>query len=442
MTYRRHRHHYRRSYTPRNHSTSGGSTSTPAFSATTEMLNDYRSYGRDYVQQKYKLTTANLNKIASSINTAAAGKTSPAAKTSGYTARGSALTHGGPADPALANANENAAFKRKLQLNLENDEELAQGQQHPWAQSTSISSLITSQLRQAQNAPADYFDAWAASKSGKTELLARDSSSFGMDVKYSDAPEEQVAAMGPNSAQAESDVMGAFGTPMVMDPYYGEQQTLLDQDATNLASSQLKNPWAEGYGGATNSYGPSSQSMAYSTIEAMSLANAYFAPQRMELAYQLGDMETDMRRLAVNLGRQVDDPVLQAKLYKEGMRAVRTLDVQQNTMAFQMADARRKEELANFQFYDQLAQQEYQLRLANQQFYDRLELDNAYFGLQKDQLAMAADSANKPTADTSAITGTNTGTSTQTNQPAQQVQYPTGVVQPTITAGNLLNIRR
>lgn len=147
-------------------------------------------------------------------------------------------------------------------------------------------------------------------------------------------------------------------------------------------TSAVYNPWGYGEGAANNMMGPSSAQMGNATMEAMSLANAYFAPQRAELAYELGDMETDMRRLAVNLGRQVDDPVLQAKLYKEASRAVRTLDIQQNTYAFQMADSRRKEENQNWQFYDQMAQEEDRLRMANEQFYQGLDLQKSGYNLQ------------------------------------------------------------
>ena len=169
-----------------------------------------------------------------------------------------------------------------------------------------------------------------------------------------------------------------FGVPI--------QSDMLGDDSYN---SNLYNPWGRMEGASQNRYGPSSETLGKATMEAMAMANAYFAPQRAELAYELGDMETDMRRLAVNLGRQVDDPVLQAKLYKEGMRSVRTLDVQQNTFAFQLADARRKEENQNFQFYDQLAQEESKIKLANRQYFESLDL-------QKNQYNLNAWSAANP----------------------------------------------
>lgn len=159
--------------------------------------------------------------------------------------------------------------------------------------------------------------------------------------------------------------------------------------------SGIYNPWGRIQGAENNLYGPSQDYLGQATMEATALANAYFAPQRMELAYELGDMETDMRRLAVNLGRQTDDPVLQAKLYKEGMRAVRTLDVQNNTLAFQMSESRRKEEQQNFQFYDQLAQEEARLRMANRQFYDNYRLEANKYNVSAWQVnnPMPADSS-------------------------------------------------
>src|SRR5688572_33172581 len=89
--------------------------------------------------------------------------------------------------------------------------------------------------------------------------------------------------------------------------------------------------------------------MRQASYDALQLADAYFAPKRLELAYQLGDMETDMRRLAVNLGRQVDDPILQAKLYKEAMKQVRVVESDQNSFAIQMLEQRRKEQIQNNQ---------------------------------------------------------------------------------------------
>lgn len=335
-----------------------------------------------------------------------------------------------PPPPTDDNGFPPGTFRPRMKLNLENDEELAQGSQHPWAQPTSISSTITGLLRQAQNASPNYWSQWAEGKGGQYALDTRGSSSFGVDMRWD--------PNAPGAAQnlAMSNPMGAFGVNTVFQspqainqastnpgwtpfganspgfmpadppttppttpppatdpnapPVYDTTGPIVPGDI-NPPNSNVFNPWARGEGGNASSYGPGyspdpnnplAQYMNRATMESMSLANAYFAPQRMELAYELGDMETDMRRLAVNLGRQVDDPVLQAKLYKEAMRATRTLDVQQNTFAFQMSEQRRREELQNFQFYDQLAQEEYRLRLANRQFYERLELDRRYYNLQ------------------------------------------------------------
>jgi len=120
-------------------------------------------------------------------------------------------------------------------------------------------------------------------------------------------------------------------------------------------------------------------SMSQSTTDALSLADAYFAPKRLNLAYQLGDMETDMRRLAVNLGRQVDDPILQAKLYKEAMMNVRTLDSEQNQFAINMTEQRRKEDIQNQQFYAQLDMEYQKMEQQSEQFYDQLDQQDSQF---------------------------------------------------------------
>lgn len=392
-------------------------------------------------------------------------------KTQAGTAVGGRFRDGGPTPPPPPSPNPDAFppgnFKPRMKLNLENDEELAQGSQHEWAQPTSISSTITGLLRQSQNASSNFWDQWSQDKGGQIALDSRGSSPWGVDMRWTDkaptAPALQAAmqnpmgAFGTNSvfggfpAQQETQWVGANGdtygwhthngvTEFHADParpgYMPAEPTTPTTPTTtppspndpdlppvstnnnplpphaNTPLPPNANPWAYGVGGEANAYGPNSTSMANSTLEAMSLANAYFAPQRMELAYELGDMETDMRRLAVNLGRQVDDPVLQAKLYKEAMRSVRTLDVQQNTFAFQMAEQRRREELQNYQFYDQLAQEEYRLRMQNMQFYEQLDLQNQYFNLERYK------TAHPPT------TTTNTTTSTGPTTPAAPGQLP------------------
>lgn len=290
---------------------------------------------------------------------------------------------------------------RTLQLNLENDSGAAHGYHHPWAQTSSVSSLISGLLRQSQTSGQDYMNTWAANKSGTLSMGGGESSNWGINPTYT-----------PSSLSA-SQPMGAFGTNTVMNNNSlaglpEEEEEAAPDEAGNAGDisgdkydltqgsdpldavsgeSGVYNPWSRIEGGEYNQYGPNQGHLAQSTMEAMALANAYFAPQRLEMAYQLGEMETDMRRLAANLGREGDDPTLQAMLYKESMRAVRALDVQQNTMAFQMSDARRREEIQNFQFYDQLAQQEAQLKLANRQFYENLDLQKRYYNLQNYQVS-------------------------------------------------------
>lgn len=359
------------------------------------------------------------------------------------------------------NAFPPGTFKPRMQLNLENESELAQGSHHPWAQPTSISSTITGLLRQAQNASGNYWSQWAQGRPGQTAIDARASSPFGTDVRYTGTPaaggeigltigeDGVVRYLGEGGAEqlSQSNPMGAFGTstamgghdpngippwlnpkhnppppagppgpttpPSTTPPSNTKPPTTTPPSTTPPSTTKppLKdipderdnrkdiippmsdilgpkppgeyNPWHRLEGGEMNRYGPTPQYMGQATMQALSLANAYFAPQRMELAYELGDMETDMRRLAVNLGRQVDDPVLQAKLYKEAMRATRTLDVQQNTFAFQMAEQRRREELQNYQYYDQLAQEEAKIKIQNRQFFEDLDLKNSYFNLNR-----------------------------------------------------------
>ncbi len=341
-----------------------------------------------------------------------------------------------PVDDGNKDLFPSGTFKPRIKMNLDNEEELAQGSQHQWAQPTAISSTITGLLRQAQNAAPNYWDQWAQDKGGQFAVDGRESSSFGADMRWTDNPSAASLAQGPMGAFGTNSGLGmAAGnqnfcaickspghstgghtaandirnqppgttppgttppgntappaaTPPGTTPPAGPpmipigQGPIVPGDVFQPSPDQNYNPWARLEGGEFNNNGPTGNKMAQSTMEAMNLANAYFAPQRMELAYELGDMETDMRRLAVNLGRQTDDPVLQAKMYKEAMRATRTLDVQQNTFAFQMAEQRRKEELQNYQFYDQLGQEEARLKLQNRQFIDQLELQRRYYNLQ------------------------------------------------------------
>lgn len=220
--------------------------------------------------------------------------------------------------------------------NLENNLPLPQGWQRQYAQPTSISSTITSLLYQSRRDPADV---WGS-------------------------------LLGGNRTQNQS-----YGGGTSYGGYQGSSTT--DNRGTGAS------------GGSSSSSSSSSGSMMQSTYDALQLADAYFAPKRLELAYQLGDMETDMKRLAVNLGRQVDDPILQAKLYKEAMKGVRTLDSDQNSFALQMVEQRRKEDTQNKQFYDQLNLEMDKMKQQDDQFYASLELQRRQVNLQAQQVNQA-----------------------------------------------------
>lgn len=231
--------------------------------------------------------------------------------------------------------------------NLENNLPLAQGSQRPFANPTSISSMITSLLYQSRQDPQDYW-----------------SNIFGI---------------GRSSNQTYSGGTSG-GTSSPYGNYSGGQpQTNQDRYPQGV------NPWGYGEGSNYGDMGGASQQsiMSQSATQALQLSDAYFAPKRLELAYQLGDMETDMQRLAVNLGRQVDDPVLQAKLYKEAMQQVRTMDSDQNSFALQMTDQKSKEALQNQQFYDQLALEERKTQLQDDQFYASLKLQNKQLNMSQ-----------------------------------------------------------
>jgi len=157
----------------------------------------------------------------------------------------------------------------------------------------------------------------------------------------------------------------------VWNNFFGNKRS---SNPTYSGGTTGKNPWGYDKGASSGSTGASQGNLSQAAMQSLQLADAYFSPKRLELAYELGDMETDMRRLSVNLGRQVDDPILQAKLYKEAMRSIRTLDSEQNSFAIQMVEQRRKEELQNSQFYDQLALEERKTTMQDDQFYSNLSL--------------------------------------------------------------------
>jgi hypothetical protein len=435
------------------------------------------------------------------------------------------------------------------QWNLENDKALAQGNQRPGAQATSISSMITGLLRQSQEAAGDTLQGMMSQAPGQYYLGARDSTAWGVDPIYAPpgsqlpvptdfgaprpdpgdvqhAPDpttsfgNQQAGQAPSADDILSSSLGGLGflagavapgnnvnttmgsgaaapqqqpgqaatgdpapapapksgwqpdgkggwqfndsagkpitppsgsppkptTPSPVTPNptapppaggdlpggYGPNSGGKGYGNTTQTGSALYNPWGYGLGGGgidasghpvNASMGPSPAFMANATMQAMSLANSYFAPQRLELAYQLGDMETDMRRMAVNLGRQTDDPVLQAKLFKEANQATRTLDTQQNTFAFQMAEQRRQEEQQNWQFYSSLAQEEYK-------FTNQLDLAQRTFDLQRYQVM---NSSTAPPV-TNAFANPTPAPAAGTAMPGQTTQNDSGALQ----GGNLV----
>lgn len=307
---------------------------------------------------------------------------------------------GGRTAPVAA---ESAAAPPEVQkfFNLENSENKRDGQHTPWAQTTAVSALINGLLEAPTKNTSDYWNQWATNHGGSVSLAGRPAGMQGADATFSQKP----ITNGSASDMATSNPMGAFGTNSTFeadqDEAAGEGKTGssdlpegYDSYGSSLEEKKLPangvyNPWSAGQGGEFNQYGPNKQQLAQSQLEAMSLANTYFNNKRLHLAEQLGDMETDMRRLAVNLGRQVDDPVLQAKMYKEAMSATRALEIESDTAAFSLADQRRKEEIANFQFYDQMAQEEYKTWLANRHFYENLDLSKRSFNLQRWQVENA-----------------------------------------------------
>lgn len=227
--------------------------------------------------------------------------------------------------------------------NLENNLPLPQGWQRRFAQPTSISSMITNLLYQSRQDPQDYWNRF-----------------FGMGRSTN-----QTFGGGTTGGSSQMPARGGnFPRDDRQNSSFGANQSSPSQQQSSATRS----------------------SISQSTFDALSLADAYFSPKRLELAYELGDMETDMRRLAVNLGRQVDDPVLQAKLYKEAMRSVRTLDSEQNSFSLQMVEQRRKEDIQNQQFYDQLALERQKTSMQDDQFYASLELQRRQVGLQAKQL--------------------------------------------------------
>lgn len=227
--------------------------------------------------------------------------------------------------------------------NLDNNLPLPQGSSNPWDMPTSISSLITNLLYQSRQNPNDVW--------GNAFGISRSS----------------------NQAFAGGTNYGNYGGTKG----YDSRGTSGGGGSSSSSSSSQAGGWG------------SFNSMSDAATYSLQLADAYFAPKQLDLAYQLGDMETDMQRLAVNLGRQVDDPVLQAKLYKEAMKQVRTLDSDQNSFALQMLEQTRKESVQNQQFYDQLALEQDKMQQQDDQFYASLELQRRQVNMQGQQLAQS-----------------------------------------------------
>jgi hypothetical protein len=260
---------------------------------------------------------------------------------SSFSYQGGPRPAGQPTPPAANGTGGQTQSKNPFQVgynsNLENNLPLPQGSQRPFAMPTSISSLITNLLYQSRQNPNDV---WG--------------SAFGIGRSTNQSGYSGGTAMGNYAGTSGSDSRGTGG---------------MGQSSGSSSSS----------GGSWGAF----NNMADASTYALQLADAYFAPKQLDLAYQLGDMETDMQRLAVNLGRQIDDPVLQAKLYKEAMKQVRTLDSDENSFALQMLEQTRKESVQNQQFYDNLALEQDKMQQQDDQFYAQLQL-------QKKQLQLSA----------------------------------------------------
>jgi hypothetical protein len=263
--------------------------------------------------------------------------------------------------------------------NLENNLPLPQGWHTSTAMPSTVSSLITSMLYQSRQAPVDY---WSQMFGGGQRNMYGGYNPYG---QRGGGRNGRGSSRGGSRGGSRSGYgsYGSYGRGGQQQGYGGMYGAFTN---SNIYSGP--NPWGSGKGAKVGDYGVASDPnyLTQGTYDALALADAYFAPKRLQLAYELGDMEVDMRRLAVNLGRQIDDPILQAKLYKEAMRTVRTIDSEQNQFAIQMVEQRRKEEIQNRQFYDQLALEERKVKLQNEQFQDQLSL-------QRQQLSMASAGA-------------------------------------------------
>lgn len=95
--------------------------------------------------------------------------------------------------------------------------------------------------------------------------------------------------------------------------------------------------------------GPSSQNV----VSAQNFANSIFAPQEQAMRQQFKQSETETSRLAARLGRQVDDPILRAKLAESQAVQMGQLGAQKGAFTAQTAQGFQNQAL---QMQNQLAQ--------------------------------------------------------------------------------------
>lgn len=107
----------------------------------------------------------------------------------------------------------------------------------------------------------------------------------------------------------------------------GQAQAEGDIDAARAESMTLMDMLRGAQGG------PSKQNI----LQGQKFAQQIFAPQQQALQQQFQQAETDTSRLAARLGRQVDDPILRAKLAQAQGQQVGQLQAQQGAFAAQSA---------------------------------------------------------------------------------------------------------
>lgn len=272
-------------------------------------------------------------------------------------------------------------------MNTENSLPLAQGWQTPTAQPSSISSIISNLLYQSQAKPANY---WNSYLGGRWVLPSA------YTVEEPASPQGNQKYVTGSTIRIGGKYWKILGPASSVKAVKGKTKHFHGNDGVKyrieLGPNKGKTPIAApGSTSADPKKGTVQPAPVYvgaqmsqASLQALQLADAYFSPKRLELAYQLEQMDTDMRRLAVNLGRQVDDPILQARLYKEAMKQTRQMDTDQQTFGLQMVEQRRKEEMQNSQFYAQLGLESQKTALQNTQFYQTL-------GLEVDKLKAASE---------------------------------------------------